>query len=86
MQGVDNPVASFFRRAFEASYAQQIFTYLHPYTLGCYTGHRLLMRIKLLTSYPPISVTSFLRNGGPYSSKVEAIGKKARRLGVGHLD
>ena len=57
MQGVDNPVASFFRRAFEASYAQQIFTYLHPYTVGCYSYYRMLMRICVLESYRLSSVT-----------------------------
>ena len=63
MQGVDNPVASFFGGGSEAAYAQRIFTYLHPYTVGCYSYYRLLVRICVLKTYPPSGVTSGWRAG-----------------------
>ena len=55
---MDNPVASFFGGGFEAAYAQRIFTYLHPYTVGCYRYYRKLMRMIVLKTYPTSSVTS----------------------------
>jgi hypothetical protein len=71
MQGVDNPVARVLPILERKRASTRLCTYLHPYTVGCYTEHRLLMRKVILKTYPPTGVTSDssgpLKRGSPNS-------------------
>ena len=58
MQLVDNPVTRVRRGRRACQTLSRLFTYLHPYTVVCYSYYRMLMRICVLKTYPLRGVTS----------------------------